>query len=333
MLKILIRLLLIIVILAIALELTLRIQFGFCSSPLYVADPDYEYIYAPNQNVTRFGNVIKTNSLSMRNDELSTDSTINILLVGDSVVNGGSLTDQDSIASTILEKKLRKNIDDKIRVLNIAAGSWGPDNVAGYLKKHGLFNAKLIFLVTSSHDAHDIMTGGEGLIGVDPGWPSKQFKLALVELWVRYRGLIAYSINERLFVPIENLATKYSLSDKPQPTIVQPDLNSQGIEKEGVIFNPGFAALDSLATAHGVPFSIYLHPETSEVAAGKFNQQGMEIIKFCEEHHIKLYNEFDLGVNLSLFREMDVVHYNNKGQKFLATNIYPIFLDYLNHKN
>src|SRR5690606_12796944 len=133
--------------LLVCVELILRLGYGFCNAPLYVKDPDYEYIYAPNQSVKRFGNTIRTNSLSMRNEELSVaDSTV-ILLIGDSVVNGGSLTDNEDLASTLLETRLSDKLGHKVRVLNISAGSWGPDNGAAYLKKHGTFGAKLMCLV------------------------------------------------------------------------------------------------------------------------------------------------------------------------------------------
>ena len=109
MLKYFYKFLILVVVLAITAELVLRYQFGFCNSPLYVSDPDFEYVYAPNQDVKRFGYVLRTNSFSMRNEEvLPTDSLV-ILLIGDSVVNGGSLTDQDSIATTLLERRFLKD--------------------------------------------------------------------------------------------------------------------------------------------------------------------------------------------------------------------------------
>ena len=80
-----------------------------------------------------------------------------ILVFGDSVLNGGSLTDHKKLATTLLEKSLQKSCDPLIRVLNISAGSWGPDNAFSYLKKHGDFNASAIVLFFSSHDAHDNM--------------------------------------------------------------------------------------------------------------------------------------------------------------------------------
>lgn len=134
MFKYIIRFLILLLFLAGLTEIILRYKYGFCNAPLYISDPDFEYIYAPNQNAKRFGNVIQTNSLSMRSKEVSPSDSLVILLIGDSVVNGGNLTDQDSIATTILEKRFVKKYGKKIRVLNISAGSWGPDNIAAFLK-------------------------------------------------------------------------------------------------------------------------------------------------------------------------------------------------------
>lgn len=321
-------------------ELVLRYKYGFCNAPLYVYDPDFEYVYAPNQNVKRFGNVIRTNSLSMRSEEVSpSDSTV-ILLIGDSVVNGGNLTDQDSIATTILEKRFVKMYGKKVRVLNISAGSWGPDNIAAFLKKYGLFKAKLICLVTSSHDAHDIMSH-YNTVGIDPGMPDKQYTLALIELWDRYRFLILYKINAFLFSPTTETKQQKETKAKtevikqtvPEPamkdSIKQVVLNDAGIRKKGIGFNPGYKQLFDMAKADSIPFFIYLHPEISEIELGHFNDQGEEIIQFAKENNIRLINEFDLGINLKYYRDTDVIHYNNSGQLFLANNLYPLFSDYL----
>lgn len=43
-------------------------------------------------------------------------------------------------------------------MLNISAGSWGPDNCAAYLKHYGLFGAKAMSLLVSSHDAMILWT-------------------------------------------------------------------------------------------------------------------------------------------------------------------------------
>jgi hypothetical protein len=81
-----------------------------------------------------------------------------ILGFGDSVINGGTIIDQDSLATTITENQLQNRIGNGVRFLNISAPSWGPDNCAAYLNKYGSFNARMLVLFVSSHDAHDNMT-------------------------------------------------------------------------------------------------------------------------------------------------------------------------------
>lgn len=296
-------------------EIVLRVRYGFCDAPLYIADPDYEYIYAPNQKVKRFGNVIATNSLSMRSEEVDPSDTTVVLLIGDSVVLGGSLTDQNDLASTLLEHQLSLDLKRRVRVLNIAAGSWGPDNGAAYLKKHGLFNAKLMCLVASSHDAHDNITH-INTVGVDPNMPDKQYSIALVELWERYLYPLYfrdYSNSSLYFAPrIDSTALR------------------NGIHKDGIGFNSGFAQLDSISKANNIPFFIYLHPETSEIESNNYNYEGQQIIGFAKENKIRLIKELDYGVPLNLYRDHDVVHFNAEGQLFLFKKLHPLFLDYLN---
>lgn len=320
----LLRFFVVIFILACAIEVVLRTKYGFCSAPLYVADQDYEYIFAPNQNLTRFGNKIRTNHFSMRSKEVeSTDSTV-ILLIGDSVINGGNLTDQDSLATTKLEERLSREMQQKVRVLNIAAGSWGPDNMAAYLRKYGTFNAKLICLVTSSHDIHDIM-GHEPIVGVNINMPNKQYKVAWVELWERYKDIILYQIKE-------TISPSPKEPEVHTPTEPALTLDESGITKSGSGFNPGYQEILDIANKDAIPLIIYLHPEISEVQAGQFNSQGKQIEAFAQQHRIPLYNELNLGIQLDEYRKMDVIHYNDLGQNKLADRLSPIFIDYLTKK-
>lgn len=63
-------------------------------------------------------------------------------------------------------------------MLNISAGSWGPDNCAAYLKEKGTFGAEGIILVVSSHDAHDNMNW-QTVVGQSVAFPDKQYKLSI----------------------------------------------------------------------------------------------------------------------------------------------------------
>lgn len=101
------------------------------------------------------------------------DSTKTIVLgLGDSVLYGGVQTDQDSLAISIFSSLTG------YQMLNISAGSWEPDNCAAYLKHFGTFNAKAIFLVVSSHDAHDNITH-QPVVGIHPSYPNKQYTCAI----------------------------------------------------------------------------------------------------------------------------------------------------------
>src|SRR3954453_5472217 len=121
-----------IIVFILGLETFLRFYFGFCDTVLIEYDPVYEYIAKPNQNHFRFRNHIKYNAESMRSEEVDT-ATEQILGFGDSVINGGVLTDNDSLATTILSDSLTKYEGKKVQFLNISAGSWGPDNCFAYL--------------------------------------------------------------------------------------------------------------------------------------------------------------------------------------------------------
>jgi hypothetical protein len=94
------------VILFIGSEIYLRYEWGFCDTVLIRADENFEYIAQPDQNRRRFKRHIRYNSYSMRNEPLTEKDTCLILGFGDSVLNGGVLTDQDSTAAYIINKKL-----------------------------------------------------------------------------------------------------------------------------------------------------------------------------------------------------------------------------------
>ena len=137
--------------------------------PLYAASDKYEYMALPNQCGVRLGNRYYYNVFGMRSDEVNPHKK-HILGLGDSVIYGGVQTDQDSLATSLF------SAETGMQMLNISAGSWGPDNCAAYLKEKGMFNAKGIFLLVSSHDAHDNMDFMP-VVGVHPILTSSIFVL------------------------------------------------------------------------------------------------------------------------------------------------------------
>ncbi len=159
-------------------ELCLRHFLGLANAPLYYESDNYEYMACPNQDGYRFGHHYHYNSYSQRSEEPDSTKVI-VLGLGDSVLFGGAMSDQDSIATSLFTD------ETGMQMLNISAGSWGPDNCAAYIKEKGLFMAKAMFLLVSSHDAHDNMDF-QKVVGVHDSYPNKQYVFAWSELIARY---------------------------------------------------------------------------------------------------------------------------------------------------
>lgn len=254
-----------------------------------MANDNCEYLFQPGQTCHRFGNTIHFNSYSQRSEQ--PDSTKNIILgLGDSVINGGVLTDDSELATTIIGK------ETPYQMLNISAGSWGPDNCAAYLKEYGTFHAKMMFLVVGSHDIYDNMNF-QPVIDIHPSYRSRQYKSAIVELFDRY------------------LIPRYFPTKKKDPD--QKAVDGVGIRKDGDVFNPGFAQLKALAEHLDIPFVIYLHPDMQEMKDGRYSEEGEILIAWAKENQVPLYKGLEEGESLDTFR--DGIHVNAAGQRVMAT--------------
>lgn len=274
---------------------------GLTNVPLYVSSDKFEYIPKPNQNVTIYRNRFATNEYSMRSDPLEKNDTTVVLLLGDSVLFGGSQVDQDSLASTILEKKLSQTFNRRIRVLNISSKSWGPDNAAAYVRQYGTFGADMIVLVFSSGDAHDGMTF-KPVVGLTDTYPDKNVQWA----WEKI-------VN---FAP-EILRVLWLKRDPKA-------LNRELMIGDSPEFNPGFAYFDSLTKAKCIPYGVYLHRTTDEIERGKYDKGGNEIVAFCQQHRIPLIQAAE---HHSMY--IDNIHLNMEGHRFLAQFLYPFIQSHL----
>lgn len=277
-------------------ESILRIKWGFCDALLYQSSNQYEYIAQPNQDRDRFGAHIHYNSYSQRNEEPDSTKTI-ILGLGDSVLFGGTWMDQDSLATTLFSK------ETGLQMLNIAAGSWGPDNCAAYLKEKGTFNAKAIILVCSSHDAYDTMSFTP-VVGKFPNYPDKQYKLAIWELIDRYA-----------LPRIYNYFSQVKHKVDPDAKVIA-QIQNAAVAKKSELFNPGFVQIKAIADSLHIPFAIYLHAETNEITAGQYNEMGNEIIEWAKKNEVFLVKGIETGETISMYK--DAIHYNEKGQRHLA---------------
>jgi hypothetical protein len=185
----LLRITLALVLSLIAGELFARYYLGLGDPALSQADPEIEYLFKPDQDCHPLGNHVRYNHYSMRSDDFPLHKTdpreLRVLVVGDSVVNGGSLTDQSKLATSLMQAKLSADLKRPVVVGNISAGSWGPPNEAAYLKRFGLFDADVLVIVLSSHDYIDVPTF-EPTIDVLPGYPSHKPVSALWDGIHRY---------------------------------------------------------------------------------------------------------------------------------------------------
>lgn len=215
-----------------------RTVLGLGDPPLFMRDPKIEYMNVPG-TYHRFGRTIHVNKWSQRSGEIeptkADPNEYRVLVVGDSVVNGGAWLDDAQVATTLLEQKLAKELGRPTRVLNISAGSWGPPNQLAYLEKFGFFDADAMIVVWSSHDAWDIPSFGP--FGVDQ--PDRRPLFALQELVSRY-------VLPR-FVG--------TASPKP-PTVPEADL-AAGVSAA--------AKLLELAHAKGIPTAVMLHETRKEI--------------------------------------------------------------------
>lgn len=276
-------------------ELFLRFYLGLGHMILFREDKDFEYIPLADQNFYRWRNHIYYNHYSMRSDELN-PKAIKILGFGDSIINGGAPTDNDSLATSILSKELSQYLDTAVQMLNISAPSWGASNCFAYLKKYGDFNAKTIVLFVSSEDAYDNMNFIK-TVG-DDYHPDKNYPLALFEAWHKY-GPILLSY----FTEPEN---------PPQPEFRTP----------GTQFDPGFQNFYEYCKEKNIKFIICMHPAMLERNAHKYLPEGEEIIQFVEKHNITFINEMNYPFTRDDYRG-DKMHYSESGQRKLAQILLP----------
>ncbi len=272
-------------------ELILREKYGFGNAPLYAKSDTYEYMAKPNQSGKRFGNAYYYNAFAQRSEEVS-QTKPKILGLGDSVLFGGVLTDQADLATSLVSD------ETSFQMLNISAGSWGADNCAAYLMEQGIFDARAMILVISSHDAHDNMDF-QPVVGVHKSYPNKQYALAWFEVLHRY-----------VFPRIGEKFKKKAANVDPDQAVLQ------GITKSGKEFNPGFEQLRAIAEENDIPFVIYLHAERGELAVNKYNNQGDKIIDWALENNITLIKGLDYQFTKDDY--IDGIHINQCGQRKLA---------------
>jgi lysophospholipase L1-like esterase len=171
----------------IVLEGGLRLLLGLGNPPLYIRDREIGYLLKPDQKLRRMGNRIIINQYSMRNEAIAPEkaaNTFRVMLLGDSIVNGGWWTDQEETLSALLKRQIESNLPPNkiVEVLNVSANSWSPRNELAYLSRFGLFEADVLILVINTDDLFG--TAPTALpVGRERNYPDRKPPLALIELF------------------------------------------------------------------------------------------------------------------------------------------------------
>lgn len=283
-------------------EIFARYFLGLGTPPLTVAHPTIEYMFKPNQNVDRFGHNFIVNQYGMRTLPFQPRKSKNetrIMVFGDSILNGGSMTGHASLATTLLQK----NFDlpsGKLLVGNISAGTWGPGNWLAYAKEYGFFDADIIAIVVSSHDYFDNPTF-EPLN--EKTHPTKNPLSALTEGISRYLPR---------YLPKFEAQDIYSLPDHfPEFTTEPAALKGLGDLK----------ALLQLAQQQSKNIIVLQHWEAKEVAAGSPQIGNKRIEALCRSLGIttvQLGPHFKDSMAQDMSPYNDNIHPSKMGHKIIA---------------
>ena len=286
--------------LLLATECYCRFYLGFGDPPLSIADAQIEYLFAPNQHLRRFGNHIEYNAWSMRSDDFAVQKgqagELRVMVFGDSVVNGGALTDQRDLATSILQRQLGAVLGRPVVVGNISAGSWGPPNMLAYARHFGLFQADAVVIVVSSHDYADAPTF-EPTVGVNPDFPSHRPSCATWEAITRYLPR---------YVPM--LAGR----TPPVPPPTQKDID----ESLGALGD-----LIRLAQQKGANVVLAQHLTLAELPPGRLEEGHDAIAKTARDAGVEPFDLEGTGASAALYR--DHIHTNQAGQAFIAARLLP----------
>lgn len=289
----------------IAAEVVARYGFGLGAPPLFVVHPTIEYMYMPNQDLVRFGNRILINSYGMRSEEIPEQKQkdeMRILVFGDSVLNGGNLTDHADLATTIAAKKLTDGGDQEFWIGNVSAGSWGPGNYLAYVKAYGFMQADMIGLLISSHDYGD----DRSFEPLDKkNHPVRKPRSALIEGIERYLPR---------YLPATIKASANRSVTPPDDKTVEKVL---GELKEFLM----------LAKKQG-QVVVFQHLESSEVELGKLNAGGARIAALCailDIPVVSLRSSFEHAIVKGQNPYRDNIHINELGQQLVAEALIAAF--------
>ncbi|MGH7177438.1 MAG: GDSL-type esterase/lipase family protein [Tepidisphaeraceae bacterium] len=290
----------------VGVELFSRAYLGLGDPPLLMSDPEIEYLYRPSQTGHRFGNLIHYNAYSMRSSDFPAHkidpSELRVLVIGDSVINGGAQTDQSQVCTERLGESLSVALRRKVVVGNISAQSWGPPNMLAYLRRFGLFDADVLVIVVASHDAEDVPTF-KPVVGVQRDFPDHKPLTATGELVSRYLWpmILGMTVNDSGPIPVIE--------------------SNQAAREQGLL---ALREMIRLARASGARVVVAQHLERTE-ALGTLRPEHDLIARLASEEGaqvIQLGPAFAASLRSGLDPYRDIVHPNTVGQRLIGRELF-----------
>lgn len=236
-------------------EIICRFGFGLGDPPLEISDPACGYRFSPSQVVGRFGNRVSYDANSARgvDADLPNAQVWKTLVIGDSVLNGGSLTDDQDTATEVLNGLAYNQHGRTLRFLNLSAGSWAPPQQLGYLNAYGALGADAVVMVLSSHDALGLAKGDKSPFPTEKPWTATE------ELVLRY--LMGY---RRHFFTSAPAGWQADAADVPSDVAASDDPTATSIWC--------LKQIVALCRRENLPLSVVLWPNRSEAATKQWDK-------------------------------------------------------------
>ena len=312
-----------------AIEVLLRVLLGFGNPLIYIADAECGYLLAPNQKVRRLGNRIEINEYSMRSGAIAPippRETLRLLLLGDSVANGGWWTHQTDTISEIMARDLRLQVQNRasdaqlgsqvkysdFEVLNASANSWGPRNQLAYAKRFGVFGANAVVLLLNTDDFFG-SAPCPLVVGRDRSYPDRKPRSATREL-----------------------LSRYLLPAVPTPELAAPATTGDdvvGCNLEAI------RQIQKIAVSANVEFLLAVTPKRGEVGGSgprdwevKARARLAELVETEKITYIDFLPIFNCGAELpTLYR--DSIHLSPQGNQLVSKTISRQIVALFSHKS
>ena len=290
--------------LPLAIELVCRFGLGLGNPPLEIRDPACGYRFRPSQSVHRFGNRITYDADSTRGgDGASPDGKVlTTLVIGDSVVNGGALTDDQDTATGLLNGLRFGLHGGTLRFLNLSAGSWAPPQQLGYLNAYGTLGADSVVLVMSSHDAVGPVKGDYAPFPTQSPWTATEE--AVVRYLLRRRRHLFATGPDRWEAAAADVPSDVASSREPS-----------------AISMWCLAEMAALCRRKSLPFAVVLWPERAEAVGNRWDDKVEVLRQTLDTEKVPRIDLMDAvrstpGFPDAVYR--DIIHPTVAGQRLVA---------------